>query len=185
MPRDKYPEAYDWLVYERVGAPLRYAHKCVEWDGWEEGLVDSILGPAEQDEDDSSETPAGFLALLNAEPKEVWEKDDWEEPLVTQMRLSYACLSDGCVPDASKLPHPLSGAGAGARRGHISPDGISGNLRRASHSSAGSELVEMERMLDVKGDICGGRGGELGRRLEAWLIESSPQREEKKLEEDD
>lgn len=26
-----------------------------------------------------------------------------------------------------------------------------------------------EKMLDVTGDICGGRGGELGRRLEAWL----------------
>ncbi|KAL5521525.1 hypothetical protein ACEPAF_2273 [Sanghuangporus sanghuang] len=185
LPADKFPEAYDWLVYERAGAPLRYAHKCVEWDGWEEGLVDSILGPAGEDSEGSSATPAGFLALLNAEPKEVWEKDDWEEPLVTQMRLSYSCLTDGAVLDASKLPHPLSGgAGAAGRRGHISPS-ISGDLRRASHSSAGSELVELERMLDVKGDICGGRGGELGRRLEAWLIESSPQRESKKLEEDE
>ena len=26
-------------------------------------------------------------------------------------------------------------------------------------------------MLDVRGDVCGGRGGELGRRLEAWLVE--------------
>ncbi len=26
-------------------------------------------------------------------------------------------------------------------------------------------------MLDMRGDVCGGRGGELGRRLEAWLVE--------------
>ena len=28
---------------------------------------------------------------------------------------------------------------------------------------------EKEQMLNYTGDICGGRGGELGRRLEAWL----------------
>ena len=172
------------MVYERAGAPLRYAHKCVEWDGWEEGLVDNILGPAGQDSEDAPDMPAGFLALLNAEPKEAWEKDDWEEPLVTQMRLSYSCLSDEPVSDITKLPHPLSGTGSTRRvAGHIRPT-VSGSLRRASHSSAGSELVELERMLDVKGDICGGRGGELGRRLEAWLIESSPESEVKELKSD-
>ncbi|EJD05625.1 uncharacterized protein FOMMEDRAFT_118799 [Fomitiporia mediterranea MF3/22] len=179
LPADKFPHAYEWLVYERAGAPLRYAHKCVEWDGWEEGLVDSILGTVEHDTDDSP-VPANFpgaLALMAVEPKEFWEQDDWEEPLVTQMRLSFSCLTDGTVADATKLPHPL--AGTQRRIGTISPSLTSG-LRRASQSSAGSEL-EMERMLDVKGDICGGRGGELGRRLEAWLIESSPQSETKEL----
>jgi len=28
---------------------------------------------------------------------------------------------------------------------------------------------EKEKLLNATGDICGGRGGELGRRLEAWL----------------
>jgi hypothetical protein len=40
---------------------------------------------------------------------------------------------------------------------------------------------EKEQMLDTTGDICGGRGGELGRRLEAWLTHSgntSPDDEE-------
>jgi hypothetical protein len=32
---------------------------------------------------------------------------------------------------------------------------------------------EKEQMLDTTGDICGGRGGELGRRLEAWLTVSA------------
>ena len=29
---------------------------------------------------------------------------------------------------------------------------------------------EKEKILDERGDFCGGRGGELGRRLEAWLV---------------
>ena len=28
---------------------------------------------------------------------------------------------------------------------------------------------EREKLLNATGDFCGGRGGELGRRLEAWL----------------
>lgn len=152
----------------------------MEWDGWEEGLVDSILGPIEHEDDENSEPPAAFpgaLALLGVERKEAWEQGGWEEPLVTQMRLSFSSITDGPVPDATKLPHPL--AGAPRRAGQLSPSLVHG-LRRASHSSAGSEL-EMERMLNASGDICGGRGGELGRRLEAWLIETSPEREAKTL----
>ena len=42
--------AAEWLRWEALGAPLRLAHRCVEWDGWEEGLVASILG-AEEHED--------------------------------------------------------------------------------------------------------------------------------------
>ncbi|RXW22754.1 hypothetical protein EST38_g3099 [Candolleomyces aberdarensis] len=37
----------EWLYHEASGARLRMAHRCAEWDGWEEGLVDSILGPEE------------------------------------------------------------------------------------------------------------------------------------------
>ena len=40
-----------WLHHEATGARLRMAHRCIEWDGWEEGLVDSMLGPEEQEED--------------------------------------------------------------------------------------------------------------------------------------
>lgn len=32
-----------------------------------------------------------------------------------------------------------------------------------------AEEKQKEKMMAVTGDICGGRGGELGRRLEAWL----------------
>lgn len=37
----------EWLYYETAGTRLRSAHRCAEWDGWEEGLVESILGEKE------------------------------------------------------------------------------------------------------------------------------------------
>lgn len=181
LPGDRFPRANEWLLFERAGAPLRYAHKCAEWDGWEEGLVGSILGTVGSEAEESAAPPPlsfpGALALSVAEPKEFWEEPGWEEPLVTQMRLSFSRFSDGVIPEGTKIPHPLAGAPRRAGGG-LSPSAT--GLRRASQSSTGSEL-EMEMMLDVKGDICGGRGGELGRRLEAWLIETSPERETKTL----
>ncbi|KAH8115884.1 hypothetical protein DFH11DRAFT_1506822 [Phellopilus nigrolimitatus] len=172
LPADRFPHANEWLLLERAGAPLRYAHKCVEWDGWEEGLVGSILGAVESTEAEDAHAPLAFpgaFALAQAEPKEFWEEDGWEEPLVAQMRLSFSCIAES---GAGALPHPL--AGARARGGDISPSAVH-DLRRMSQGSAAEEL-ERERMLNVQGDICGGRGGELGRRLEAWLIETSPER---------
>ncbi|KIM38058.1 hypothetical protein M413DRAFT_448089 [Hebeloma cylindrosporum] len=38
---------HEWLYYEAAGTRLRSAHRCAEWDGWEEGLVESILGGEE------------------------------------------------------------------------------------------------------------------------------------------
>lgn len=43
--------AKEWLHYEAIGARLRMAHRCAEWDGWEEGLVDSILGPEDTEDE--------------------------------------------------------------------------------------------------------------------------------------
>ncbi|KAJ6571508.1 hypothetical protein B0H19DRAFT_1064586 [Mycena capillaripes] len=39
--------AREWLHHERMGMHLHMAHRIVEWDVWEEGLVESILGPEE------------------------------------------------------------------------------------------------------------------------------------------
>ena len=50
-PTDLAALAAAWLHHEATGARLRMAHRCIEWDGWEEGLVDSMLGPEEQEED--------------------------------------------------------------------------------------------------------------------------------------
>lgn len=242
LPKDDYPQAFEWLLLERAGAPLRYAHKCAEWDGWEEGLIGGILGEVDIEEESaeapldspsvapsngntSSKTgPGSFVGIgFNSMPlrlldpvdspvranevtTEPWERAGFEERLVQQMRenfLSPPALAQLRHPHSSsrltklKLPIPtgavlvpgaVKGIGAGVLRGNgmgvekaRSPNAADGvgvgvggppGARRASHGSvsAASEL-ELERILDVRGDECGGRGGELGRRLEAWLVE--------------
>ncbi|KZT39429.1 hypothetical protein SISSUDRAFT_984858, partial [Sistotremastrum suecicum HHB10207 ss-3] len=34
----------EWLKWETEGEKLRRAHRALEWDGWEEGIVTSVLG---------------------------------------------------------------------------------------------------------------------------------------------
>lgn len=41
--------AAEWLYYESAGMRLRMAHRFAEWDGWEEGLIDTMLGSEEQE----------------------------------------------------------------------------------------------------------------------------------------
>ena len=208
LPASRFPHASEWLALERTGGPLRYAHKCAEWDGWEEGLVGSILGDIDPDDASESEAPAsfvgvgtgfsGFLKLGAGEVKEAWEEEGWVEPLVAQMKLTFLTPvmhgdgdgdgegeggsgTVGCGTGGGKHGHgavPGRGAGAGAlgrtlRPGALSPSACQG-LRRSSHGAAAADAVsEREKMLDTMGDVCGGRGGELGRRLEAWLVETS------------
>ncbi|KAF8137085.1 hypothetical protein EV363DRAFT_1414549 [Boletus edulis] len=128
----------EWLHYEAVGARLRLAHRCVEWDGWEEGLVESILGPEEHEEE--------------------WFKD--VESTV----------------EGSEVQSPSSHNGKACVENMATSEPSSGALRVAalkSRKQAGQlplkKAKESEQTLTTTGDICGGRGGELGRRLEAWL----------------
>ncbi|KAF8067931.1 hypothetical protein FPV67DRAFT_1165551 [Lyophyllum atratum] len=115
----------EWLYYESAGQRLRMAHRFVEWDGWEEGLIDSILGPEEHDDD--------------------WLKD-------SEDALTAAGLNSPPMPDHA--PNIL----------------ISAVTRRKPSSKLPfAKEQEKEQMLNTTGDYCGGRGGELGRRLEAWL----------------
>lgn len=124
--------AAEWLHYETVGAHLRHAHRCAEWDGWEEGLVESILGPEDQQDDWIRE--ADSVAVATAPDND--SSDD---------------EGDAC-PTADDLVRPL-----GIRR------------KRRPVSRITAEEKELERVLVTTGDECGGRGGELGRRLEALL----------------
>jgi len=123
--------AAEWLHYEKVGAHLRHAHRCAEWDGWEEGLVESILGPDDQEDDWIRE--AHSVALATAP-----DNDSDDE-------------GDTC-PTADDLIKPL---------------GIRRKRRPVSRITAVEK--ELERVLATTGDECGGRGGELGLRLEALL----------------
>lgn len=125
--------AAEWLHYEPVGAHLRHAHRCAEWDGWEEGLVESILGPEDQDED---WLRSARRIVLTTGPGSDGEED----------------VGDAC-PSVDEVLRPH-----GVRR-----------KRQAAVSRVTAEAKERERLLATTGDECGGRGGELGRRLEALL----------------
>ncbi|KAI6006732.1 hypothetical protein EDC04DRAFT_2582861 [Pisolithus marmoratus] len=126
--------ASSWLHLESWGTRLRYAHRCVEWDGWEEGLVESILGPEDTEKD--------------------WFAEGcWCEVARTST-----------VPPAptTDLPHRPTTPSA-ALRVH----------RRQAGMLILKKEREKEQMLVSAGDICGGRGGELGRRLEEVLQRES------------
>ncbi|KAG6884926.1 hypothetical protein C0993_007190 [Termitomyces sp. T159_Od127] len=110
----------EWLFYESAGQRLRMAHRFVEWDGWEEGLVNSILGPEENE-------------------------DEWFKGL------------DG------------SNTRVGVQSPSVPVDGPLNIAQRAAAKLPFQQEREKEQMLNTTGDVCGGRGGELGRRLEAWL----------------
>ena len=109
------------------------AHRCVEWDGWEEGLVDSILGPEEFEHE-----WYGVNGVNNqeAEMRDSPRGADSEPSSIAKYKVLPPSLSR-IVKISSKLPL--------------------------------LQEQEKEQMLNTTGDICGGRGGELGRRLEAWL----------------
>jgi hypothetical protein len=114
------------------------AHRCVEWDGWEEGLVESILGPEEQEEE--------WFADVDAETAIMDGGREGPEAMVPSPPESTSDSEDG----RSRIV--VAGTMAAAAR----------------RKPFGPEKVKVQ-MLDTTGDICGGRGGELGRRLEAWL----------------
>ena len=128
----------EWLHYESAGTRLRMAHRCAEWDGWEEGLVDSILGPEEFEHE--------------------WYK--------------VSCVDEEALRAMALSPRAADGDADGrlTKNYKIPPVGV--GLNRVAKISSKLPMLqeqEKEQMLNTTGDICGGRGGELGRRLEAWL----------------
>ncbi|KAG2140676.1 hypothetical protein DEU56DRAFT_980054 [Suillus clintonianus] len=133
-PVNSVTAAKEWLHYEAMGARLRLAHRCVEWDGWEEGLVDSILGPEDTEDE--------------------WFKD---------AECTAEALSASSAPVCAESVASTSGANSGALQAASFK-----RRKKAGHIPLKKER-EREQMLNTTGDICGGRGGELGRRLEAWL----------------
>jgi hypothetical protein len=173
--------AKEWLFYEESGARLRMTHRCVEWDGWEEGLVESILGPEDEEED--------------------WFKE-WQDSTLDSPTVAHPCM-DGLDAIASKIvlndvhngdvregatnghsngkdnesdrkSEKSEGTGsptsASSKTGRV-PDGKlpQGIGRKKLATKVVEEEKAKEKQLGPGGDICGGIGGELGRRLEAWL----------------
>lgn len=172
--------AKEWLFYEESGARLRMAHRCIEWDGWEEGLVESILGPEDEEEDWFKE----------------WEEPDMDSPTVANPDMhgldliaSKITLNDCHGGDAREVvtngkANVNGDQSDGGSEGTESPASASSRTRQVADGRLGphgigrkkglaTKVVEEEKAkekhLGSAGDICGGIGGELGRRLEAWL----------------
>jgi putative hemolysin len=131
------------------------AHRFVEWDGWEEGLIDTILGP-EDDEDrwlskdhDTDGEDDGSHGAVNSPPV---------------AEFSTHSFSNGTA-DVN--------VGARANIGMAGMAILQASMTRRKPSSKLplpiAQEKQKEQMLNTTGDYCGGRGGELGRRLEAWL----------------
>jgi hypothetical protein len=132
--------AREWLHWESTGTHLRMAHRFVEWDGWEEGLIDEILGPPEAEEE--------WLKLTQSRPSVMNE---------TGMNST----SDGGSPAGHIVPSYKRQASI--MNGAIGKRGATSSLPFVANQKAKVSV------LNTTGDYCGGRGGELGRRLEAWL----------------
>lgn len=246
--------ASQWLLFERLGAPLRYAHKAAEWDGWEEGLVSTVLGEDEHADEAAKNQyrgvgvgTGGIIRLMDPaagassrDGKKSEKKS--EEPLSVEMKRVCSNLLQAGTGGQGQgranhkegrrklhgghLDHVLSlaigsttgshGSSTARVRTHaidsaqqtssaeLTPGGRSSSIarglmnltlpnaaiggapglsaavaagaRRKSHGACVDDVTdgaerEREKMLDMRGDVCGGRGGELGRRLEAWLVE--------------
>ncbi|TBU59358.1 hypothetical protein BD310DRAFT_925391 [Dichomitus squalens] len=162
-PVDLAALAADWLHQEATGARLRLAHRCIEWDGWEEGLVESILGPEDQEED--------------------WFKE-WQDEGVEPASHDDE-VGDGAAADEYRSESPVA-AISPTLLALVTSDSDADGLRRrpSGVANANGSLLpapvpvpkvvvavekEREKLLNATGDFCGGVGGELGRRLEAWL----------------
>ncbi|KAF8157135.1 hypothetical protein B0H34DRAFT_712357 [Crassisporium funariophilum] len=141
----------EWLYYDSAGVRLRMAHRFAEWDGWEEGLVESILGPEEFEHEWYK---PGSLGLAGADAAQV---EEVLRAMVTSPRHCADSETTGAPTAKKKKQAPVLGVGVG--RGAVK---LSSKLPMLQEQ-------EKEQMLNTTGDICGGRGGELGRRLEAWL----------------
>ncbi|KAH9477557.1 hypothetical protein JR316_0009779 [Psilocybe cubensis] len=134
----------EWLYYEMHGTRLRLAHRCAEWDGWEEGLVESILGPEELEE-------------------------EW---FMTGRSADVLSAAHPAVSSPGAEGHASNPDSRGRTQAFAAAVGAAGRGIKLSSKLPILQEQEKEQMLTTNGDICGGRGGELGRRLEAWLTVS-------------
>lgn len=193
--------ASSWLHFESWGTRLRYAHRCVEWDGWEEGLVESILGPEDMEKDwfvegcwcevergwrYDNEVTSGdegngregcgcddmeSKKMVNGNEPRPCMAINSSEPLPLTTKPACSTSPPTTSPQATSH-YPTSVSLAAAVDSPVRPTTPSAALR-VHRRQAGMFILrkerEKEQMLVSAGDVCGGRGGELGRRLEEVL----------------
>ncbi|KAF5336430.1 hypothetical protein D9611_006624 [Ephemerocybe angulata] len=160
----------EWLYYEAAGARVRMGHRCAEWDGWEEGLVESIIGPEELEAEwfkvGNGEYDHEALKAMIASPGHGEEGEVGLEASLSS--------NGGGLRVNGKVNGNGNGRGAGAGRGGAAGRGKAAVMAKLATGKLPfiAEETQKERLLNQTGDICGGRGGELGRRLEAWLTDT-------------
>ncbi|EAU81509.2 protein kinase subdomain-containing protein PKL/CAK/Fmp29 [Coprinopsis cinerea okayama7 len=170
----------EWLYYEAAGARLRMAHRCAEWDGWEEGLVDSILGPEEFESEwfkpGANEYDMEDLKAMIASPH--GEEHQELNGRSSSGRLSGSSKSSKASSSRSPAARNRSTTSS-SKELMLSPKltDVKNAVKNGVNGGGMGKLPPLlqeqqrEKMLNQTGDICGGRGGELGLRLEAWLCE--------------
>ncbi|TFK25349.1 protein kinase subdomain-containing protein PKL/CAK/Fmp29 [Coprinopsis marcescibilis] len=162
----------EWLYYEATGTRLRMAHRCAEWDGWEEGLVDSILGP-EEFESEWMKVPAtpydhkDLKAMVDAPHRHGRPNNHGRRP--SETAASFSSLNSQMSALRESFGGPMVASPKMTNVGKVK--GGVGAMQMPTLPFVVEEK-KREQMLKQTGDICGGRGGELGRRLEAWLTVS-------------
>ena len=130
------------------------AHRCIEWDGWEEGLVESMLGPPEQEDD-------WFRS---------WDGGDEDEDADAEVPGGAETPPSPFTSTSPTLTESVSDSEESAKRASLNSGGkAKGGRAPALPAKVVALEKEKEKALNATGDFCGGRGGELGRRLEAWL----------------
>jgi hypothetical protein len=223
------------------------AHRFVEWDGWEEGLCDELLGSEEHEEewyrspsqdhepltaagtgwkgrggaDSAALGSAGMVMrsgsldgygtggglglgiggnggtlmspnpIANTQPSKSGNGFVGLGPSGGVGGLGSSASGSLAVPPAPQAANGKNATTAVGGRSALSKGGLapSGNSSDSLLHAAGAlirkvnvnlpskmiaeQLTKGEKMLNTTGDFCGGRGGELGRRLEAWLVTSS------------
>ena len=95
-----------------------------------------------------------------------------ESPVASISPTLTAWTSEGEDPLSPALPKRKQGLGTGLGTGMGTGTGNGPPAVPTVPKVVVAVEKEREKLLNATGDFCGGRGGELGRRLEAWLYVS-------------
>lgn len=168
--KDKASLAAEWMHWEAAGAFMRSAHRCIEWDGWEEGLVESIIGPEEAEDEwlrtAHAETeralhgaPSALTSGANSVPASgpasaPMQRSKLSRPVIVHSRANGSSDDDN---EALGPPGILKQSASIVRRK---------SKKRSAHAPLHATTAEKEREKGLAG---GGDDVELGRRLEALL----------------
>lgn len=136
-----------WAKAEKEGEQLRAAHRVIEWDGWEEGLVAEILG--DEDEDYFSGAARAGATTSNA-------NRTGTTPVHVQRVVPAASPGPGGRRVPTGVGGPQGGSGSPSRivprpAGSAHLNGVNGRGGAAAMAHANALLRGVEEGLRKKG----------------------------------